>query len=266
MERYANKVALITGATRGIGAVTARRLVSEGARVAICGRSVAEGQALAAELGGADHALFVPADLSKPEDCAAVVDATIATFGRLDVLVNNAASTARGSIETTTAAEFDTMMAINLRAPFLVIQRALPTFKAQYEREGVGGVVINIGSINAYVGLPALAAYSASKGGLNTLSRNLADGLSPWLVRVHVLNVGWTLTDGEIMVQKAEGAAENWAEEGGKTRPWGRLLKPEEIAGAIAFLASDEASVFSGVTIDLEQFPLGRLSAGHVGK
>jgi NAD(P)-dependent dehydrogenase (short-subunit alcohol dehydrogenase family) len=79
------------------------------------------------------------------------------------------------------------------------------------------------------------------------------------------LNVGWTLTDGEIMVQKAGGAAEDWAEQGGATRPWGRLLKPEEIAGAIAFLASDEAAVFSGITIDLEQFPLGRLG-GHVGK
>ncbi len=266
MGRYTNKVALISGATRGLGAVTARRLVAEGAQVAICGRSVAEGEALATELGGAEHILFVPADLTQPDDCSAVVDATIAAFGRLDILVNNAASTARGTIETTTAADFDRMIAINLRAPFLLTQRALPTFKAQHEREGVGGVVINIGSINAYVGLPALMAYSASKGGLNTLSRNLADALSPWLVRVHVLNVGWTLTDGEILVQKAEGAAEDWVEQGGKTRPWGRLLKPEEIASAIAFLASDEAAVFSGITIDLEQFPLGRLSSGHVGK
>jgi NAD(P)-dependent dehydrogenase (short-subunit alcohol dehydrogenase family) len=259
------KVALITGATRGIGAFTARRLAAEGARVAICGRSVEAGQALAAELGGAGRALFIPADLSKPEDCARVVDAAVAEFGRLDILVNNAASVLRGTIESTTAESFDAMIAINMRAPFLLIQRALPTFKAQHAAEGAGGVVINIGSINAYVGIPQLMAYSASKGGINTLSRNLADALSPWLVRVHVLNVGWTLTEGEVMIQRDEGAPDDWAEQGGKTRPWGRLLKPEEIAGAVAYLASDEAAIFSGTTIDLEQFPLGRLG-GHVGK
>ena len=257
-ERFAGKVALVTGATRGIGAATARRLTREGARVAICGRSAAAGARMAQELGGPERALFVAADLSRPEDCALVVEATVERFGRLDILVNNAASTARGSLETTSAADFDAMIAINLRAPFLIMQRALPTFKAQHAREGAGGVVVNIGSINGYIGLPQLAAYSASKGGLMTLSKNLANALGQWRVRVHVLNVGWTLTEGEQIVQRDTGAGPDWLAQAAATRPWKRLLEADEIAAAVAFLASDEAAVFSGAAIDLEQFPVGR--------
>jgi NAD(P)-dependent dehydrogenase (short-subunit alcohol dehydrogenase family) len=259
MRRFEGKVALVTGATRGIGAFTARRLASEGAKVAVCGRSQDAGEALVHELGGAQHALFIHADLLNPADCAAVIDTTVATFGRLDILVNNAASTARGTIDSTTVAEFDKIMAINVRAPFLLIQRALPTFQAQYTREGVGGAIINIGSINGYIGGRILMAYSASKGALMTLSKNLANSLSPWHVRVHILNVGWTLTEGELVVKRTEGAPEDWIEQASATRPWGRLLKPEEIAAAVAFLASPEAAVFSGASLDLEQFPIGKL-------
>lgn len=262
-ERLAGKVALVTGATRGIGAEIARRMVHEGAQVAFCGRTADAGTALVQELGE-QHALYVAADLSKVEDCTAVVDATVQRFGRLDILVNNAASVARGTLETTSASDFDTMIAINLRAPFLLMQRALPTFKAQFEREAAGGVVVNIASINSYIGLPQLTAYSASKGGLVTLSRNLANALAMWRIRVHVLNVGWTLSDGEEIIQRQEGAPPDWAEQAGKRLPWGRLLMPADIAAVVAFLSSDEAAVFSGEAIDLEQFPIGRL--GEFGK
>jgi NAD(P)-dependent dehydrogenase (short-subunit alcohol dehydrogenase family) len=210
------------------------------------------------ELGGPERALFVAADLGRVEDCALVVDATVERFGRIDILVNNAASTARGTLETTSAADFDAMIAINLRAPFLTVQRALPTFKAQHAREGTGGVVVNIGSINGYIGLPQLAAYSASKGGLMTLSKNLANALGQWRVRVHVLNVGWTLTEGEQIVQRDTGAGPDWLGQAAATRPWNRLLEADEIASAVAFLASNEAAIFSGAAIDLEQFPVGR--------
>src|SRR5262245_13424918 len=153
MERFQGKAALVTGATRGIGAAIARRLASEGAQVCICGRSEADGQALVAQLGGAGRALFVRADLSKPADCAAAVDATIAAFGRLDVLVNNAASVARGTIENTTVEDFDQMMALNLRAPFLLIQRAMPAFKAQLEQTASGGAACKTSTIRPYIGL-----------------------------------------------------------------------------------------------------------------
>src|SRR6185295_12474674 len=97
-ERFAGKVALVTGATRGIGAATVRRLAREGARVAFCGRTQAAGAELARELGGPERVLYVVADLTRPEDCAAIVDATLKQFGRLDILVNNAASVARGTL------------------------------------------------------------------------------------------------------------------------------------------------------------------------
>jgi NAD(P)-dependent dehydrogenase (short-subunit alcohol dehydrogenase family) len=253
--RFTGKVALVTGATRGIGAATARRLAGEGAAVVICGRSEDDGAAIVRELGGEERALFVRADLRQVADCYAAVDRAVERFGRLDILVNNAASVARGTLETTTPDDFDAMLALNLRAPFLTMQRALPTMQAQFAREGAGGVMINIGSVNAYIGDKKLAAYSASKGGLMTLSRNLAAALGPWRIRVHVLNIGWTLTEGEVVVQREEGKPEDWAEQAGAGMPWGRLLLPEEIAGAVAYFASDEARVFSGVTAALEQRP-----------
>ena len=254
-QRFAGKVALVTGATRGIGAATVRRLVREGARVAFCGRTEAAGAALEEELGGPDRVLYVAADLTRVEDCAAIIDATVQRFGRLDILVNNAASVLRGTLESTSADDFDAMIALNLRAPFLTMQRALPTFKAQFEREGAGGVIINIGSINSYIGDKKLMAYSASKGGLLTMSRNLANALGPWRIRVHVFNVGWVLTEGEEVVQRNEGAPQDWAERAGAARPWGRLMLADDIANAVVFYASDEAKLFSGGAVALEQFP-----------
>src|SRR3954466_15845606 len=105
-ERFAGKVALVTGATRGIGAATVRRLVREGARVAFCGRTTDAGSALVEELGGPAPVLYIAGDLTLPNDCAAVVDATVAQFGRLDILVNNAASVLRGTLENTSADDF----------------------------------------------------------------------------------------------------------------------------------------------------------------
>jgi NAD(P)-dependent dehydrogenase (short-subunit alcohol dehydrogenase family) len=110
--------------------------------------------------------------------------------------------------------------------------------------------------VNAYIGEPKLLVYSASKGGLMTLSRNLARALAPWRVWVHVLNLSWVRTEGEEVVQRREGAPADWAERAGASLPLGRLLAPEEIAAAVAFYVSDEAAAFSGAAVDLDQGPV----------
>lgn len=245
-----NQVVLISGATSGIGRVAAERFVREGAHVVFCGFGADDAANLVALSHG--RATYVDVDLRDPDGCEAFVDAAVSHHGRIDVIVNNAASVLRSTLESTDAAFFDAMMALNVRAPMLIMRRALPTLRAN----PAGAVVVNIGSLNAYVGAPNLLAYSTSKGALQTLSRNLAAAHRHEGIRVHVLNVGWTHTDGEDRLQKSLGNGDDWAEKVGANRPIGRLLQPEEIVNAIMFYASADAAVFSGAVIDLDQAPI----------
>ncbi len=249
-QRFTDAVVLISGATSGIGRVAAERFIREGAYIVFCGFGVDE----AATLVGASHgrATYVDVDLCDPQGCEAFVDAAIATHGRIDVIINNAASVLRSTLESTDAAFFDAMMALNVRAPMLITRRALPALRAN----PAGAVVINIGSLNAYVGAPNLLAYATSKGALMTLSRNLAAAHRHDGIRVHVMNVGWTHTDGEDRLQKSLGNGDDWADKAGATRPIKRLLRPDEIVNAVMFYASAEAAVFSGAVIDLDQAPI----------
>lgn len=250
MRRFAEKVVLISGATSGIGRATAQRLLAEGAAVVFCGF----GEAAAAELvaAGQGYAHYVNVDLSDASACTQFVDAAITRFGRIDIIINNAASVARSTLETTDADFFDAMMALNVRAPLLIMRHALPYLRANAQ----GAVVLNIGSLNAYVGAPSLLAYSTSKGALVTMSRNLAAAHRAEGIRVQVLNVGWTHSEGEHQLQLRLGNGPDWAERAGQTRPTGKLLAPNDIANAILFFASDDAAAFSGAVIDLEQMPI----------
>ena len=166
-----------------------------------------------------------PATSSIPQACREVVRTVIDRHGGIDILVNNAASTARGSLEDATLEFWDTMMAVNLRAPFLCLQEAVRSMKTRG-----GGSIVNIGSINAYVGLANLGPYSVSKGGLMTLTKNAAGALNRYRIRVNQLNVGWTLTEGEDRVQRADGKGAHWLDEAVSTRPFGRLLLPADVA------------------------------------
>ena len=162
------------------------------------------GEALVAELAGR-AALHVD-DIADPAAPARMVAAAIKAFGKLDALVNNAATVERSNLANTDAALFDEMMAINVRAPLLLIQAASPHLKQ------TKGCVLNIGSINGYCGEANLLAYSISKGGLMTLSRNLADALGRDGVRVNHFNVGWVLTPNEYHVKIADGLPADWPE------------------------------------------------------
>jgi NAD(P)-dependent dehydrogenase (short-subunit alcohol dehydrogenase family) len=250
MGALTNKVALITGSTSGIGRGIAEHFASLGARVVVHGRKEAEGRDIAKRLAGAE---FVAGDLADVDACRQVVRHAIERCGGVDILVNNAASTGRGYLEDASVELWDFIMNVNLRAPFLCMQEAVTSMKARG-----GGSIVNIGSINAYIGEPKLGPYSVSKGGLMTLTRNAATALGRHRIRVNQLNVGWTLTEGEERVKREEeGLGEDWLREAIATRPFGRLLTPHDVAVAAAYFASDDSEVISGVVMDLEQFPVG---------
>ncbi len=247
--RLNDRVILVTGSTTGIGESIARCAVAEGARVLIHGRDEERGRALVAELG--DQTAFHRDDIADPAAPARMISAAIKAFGRLDALVNNAASVQRSNLDTTTVDFFDKMIAINVRAPLLLIQAAAQHLKA------TRGAVLNIGSLNGYCGERNLLAYSISKGGLMTLSRNLGDALAFEGVRVNHFNVGWVLTPNEYEQKIADGLPPDWPERVPRTKaPAGRLLKPEEIAAAAVYWISDESYPISGSVIDLEQHPV----------
>ena len=199
-----------------------------------------------------DQTTWLNVDLRIPEACEAFVDAALQRHGHIDVIVNNAASVARGRIEQTDATFFDGMMALNVRAPLLIVRHAL----AQLRRNTHGAVVVNIGSLNAYVGAPELLAYATSKGALMTMTRNLAAAHRHENIRFHCLNIGWTHTDGEDRLQQQMQGSPDWHISAGKTRPTGVLLQPHDIAEAVLFYASPAAAAFSGAAIDLEQMPI----------
>lgn len=247
--RLENKAILVTGSTTGIGEAIARRVVAEGGRVMIHGRDADRGRSLAAELG--ENSAFYEADLANPDALPALIDSVITAFGQLDGIVNNAASVARNDLHQTDAAFFDHMMAVNVRAPLLLIRAAYEHLKETQ------GCVLNIGSINAYTGEPSLLAYSVSKGALMTMSRNLADALCYDRIRVNHFNVGWVLTPNEYRQKIADGLPADWPEKIDPVyAPSGRIMPPEKIAAAAVYWLSDESRPISGSVVELEQYPM----------
>lgn len=248
MGQLDGKVVLVTGSTTGVGEATARLCVEQGARVMIHGLEEELAQQVCADLRGA--AAYIIADIGQPEQCARIVGATVATFGRIDSVVNNAASTQRSTLESTDAVFFDRMIGVNLRAPLLVIQAAVPEFR----RQG-GGSVVNIGSVNSLAGQPNLLDYSVAKGGLTTLTRNLANALAQEGIRVNQCNLGWVATPNEIALKQREGLPEGWHLDVPRyLAPRGAILKPEEVAQHIVFWLSPASAPASGVVYELEQY------------
>ena len=177
-------------------------------------------------------------------------------FGRIDLLVNSAGIGIAGRVEDLPAKHFDLQVAVNLRGLFFLSQAV-----GQRMIGRRSGTIINIGSVLAYVGEPKLGAYSVSKGGLMTLTKNAASLLNRDRIRVNQINVGWTLTEGERRVKREqEGKSDDWIAQAIATRPFGRLLAPIDIAYAAAYFASDESACVTGSVLDLEQYPPGALA------
>jgi len=249
-------VALVSGGTQGLGAAVARRIAAEGADgVVVTGRNAERGAAVAAALIdlGCDGR-FVSADLADPDGPAAVVEFADRSFGRLDVLVNCAAITDRDTIWDSTPDFFDRMFAINTRAPLYLMQGAARIMR----RVETGGAIVNVLSVSAHGGQPFIMSYCGSKAALATLTKNVANALAPLRIRVNAISPGWMATEGEDRIQREHhGAANDWLGLAGEGQPFGRILDPEEVASAIAFLASDDSGMMTGAIVDFDQHVIG---------
>lgn len=255
--RLNGKIALITGSTNGIGEVTARLFVQHGAKVMLHGRNETAAKKLVAEFG-ADKVAYFIGDLAEADVCEKLIDATVKHFGALDILINNASITHRSTIETTDAQTFDWLMALNLRAPLLLIQHALKVFR----KNNCAGVVVNIGSINAHCGERELLLYSMTKGGMMTLTRNLGHVLAKEKIRVNQLNVGWTATQRikDDVIRDMGVAKEDEWQKGIPAifAPSGALVSPEAVAKHVLFWASDESAPVTGAIYEVEQYSIYR--------
>jgi NAD(P)-dependent dehydrogenase (short-subunit alcohol dehydrogenase family) len=254
--RIEGRVAIVTGGTQGLGEAIASLFVDRGAKgLVICGRNADNGRAVAERLTQRGcKTEFVRADLSVVSDCRKVVAAADAAFGRVDILVNVAGLTDRGTIWDTSPELFDNMFAVNVRAPFFLMQDSLKIMR----REGIRGSVVNILSMSAHGGQSFISAYCGSKGALATLTKNVAFSVMRHGIRVNGLCIGWMDTPGEDRIMRLyHGAHDGWKDEAEAKLPTGRLLKIDEVARAVTFLASEESGLMTGSIIDFDQSILG---------
>jgi NAD(P)-dependent dehydrogenase (short-subunit alcohol dehydrogenase family) len=245
-------VTIVSGGTQGLGEAVARRLAAQGSSgLVLAGRSRGRGEALAAELvDGGTPAMFVEADVADEEAPRRIVDACEQRFGVVNGLVNVAASTSRATIWTDTPEHWDRMFAINTKAPYFLIQAVARLMV----RTGAKGSIVNVGSTSGHGGQPKLTAYCVSKGALTIMTRNLAYALMRHGIRVNQVNPGWMDTESEDWTQRTyDGATDGWLELAEATRPMGRLVKPWEVANAIAFCLSDDSGLMTGNCIDIDQ-------------
>ncbi|WP_404927693.1 SDR family oxidoreductase [Mesorhizobium sp. ORM16] len=250
------KMVLVTGATQGIGRAVAETLARAGADgLLVTGRDGTRGEAVAAELSQAGTpAHFIAAELSDPAAPALLAQACIDRFGRIDGLVNAAGLTDRASFLDATPDDWASLFAVNARAPFFLMQAAI----ADMRKRGQGGAIVNILSINAHCGSPELAVYSATKGALATLTRNAANAHRFDRIRVNGINVGWTDTPAErVMQAETLGHGAGWLDAANAAQPFGRLFSAEDVARLAVFLLSDAAGPMTGSLIDQEQWVIG---------
>lgn len=239
--RFSGKVVVVTGAAQGIGRSIAERFLSEGAKVVIADINAAQLEQTAKEIGTSDTVIPVTTDVSVKSEVDDLVAIAVAKFGRLDIMVNNAGICPVADFLDFTEEQYDRTLAVNLKGGFLGTQAAA---RAMIDK-GEGGVIINMSSINSGLANPSVAPYAISKGGLNQVTSTAAVAFAPHGIRV--CGVG----PGTIATEIIKGAFTDRAGMNAilARTPMGRLGEPEEIAGVVAFLASDDASYLTGETI-----------------
>jgi NAD(P)-dependent dehydrogenase (short-subunit alcohol dehydrogenase family) len=244
--------AIVTGGAQGLGLAVARQLAAEGCRaVALVGRTGAKGAAAVTELEGVGvHAVFIEADVADVAACERAVVSAIAALGSVNALVNAAAATDRGSLVDTSPQTFDHLFDTNVRGPFFLMQGVV----RHLLETGKPGSIVNVLSMAAHVGQSYLTPYSASKGALITLTRNVANAYRTKRIRCNGVLPGWMDTPGEAVVQKtAHGASDDWLEKAEARQPMGQLVKPAELAGLITYMLSPQSGVMTGALVDYDQ-------------
>ena len=244
---FAGKTIIVTGATSGIGWASAEAFGREGGSLVLVGRqkgALAESAAAVRAAGG--QAVTCSADLTATDAPERIVNAALTAFGHIDVLVNAAGVIATGALEATTDEIWDTMMAVNLRAPFRLMRAAAPHLTARK------GSVVNVSSVNGLRSFPNVLAYCVSKAGVDHLTRCAAIEMAPAGVRVNAVNPGVTVTNLHRRSGMGEPQYAAFLERSKETHPLGRPGQPEEIAALILFLASDRAGWMTGETIPID--------------
>ena len=255
-SQFKDKIIIVTGSTQGSGAETAKLLAYRGAKgITICGRKEKEGLIIKEEIEKiGSKCIYIKADLFEESDCRNVVKLTDKTFGRVDSLINVAGFTERGTILSTTMENYDRCFNVNTRAPFILMQDSIKIMI----RENIKGSILNILSMAMHSGMPFLAAYSASKAALANMTKNTANAVAGHNIRVNALNIGWTDTPGEDVIQKKfhEGG-DDWLQKAEKKVPFKRLTKSLDVARAAAYFCSDESGLTTGSIVDYDQTVLG---------
>jgi NAD(P)-dependent dehydrogenase (short-subunit alcohol dehydrogenase family) len=246
--RLKGRVAVVTGSTGGMGEGIARRLAAEGAAVVLSGRRAELGEMAANSIAASGgQAEFIRADVSVEANCIHLIQAAVERFGRLDILVNNAAITPQEAPGEQSAELWDEVFAVNLRGAFLCSREAIPVMRGQG-----GGRIINIGSTVPMRGGLDRLAYGSAKGALLTMTKMMARGLVRDHILVNWIAVGWVATPGEVALRnEVYGDGPAYLEEVGKKAPLGRLETVEEIAAGVAYLASEDASHITGCELNI---------------